>query len=82
MFLGAGHGDDDLELEPRELLAEAERLRTGIPPPATASGHDLCWQHPEIWGLLPEKIPPESPLAQVPARVDRYHPRGDQRLFP
>ena len=51
--------DDDLECKTREeLIAEIKRLRQGIREHRDASGHDLCWHHPQLWGLLPERIDP------------------------
>jgi hypothetical protein len=48
--------DDDLVLMTRnELLEEARKLRAGIRAHRDASGHDLCWHHPELWSLLPEQ---------------------------
>jgi hypothetical protein len=50
--------DDDLDgLSHAELIAEVKRLRAGIREHRDASGHDLCWHHPQLWGLLPEPIP-------------------------
>jgi hypothetical protein len=49
--------DDLLELSRDELVAEVMRLRAGIRAHRDNSGHDLCWHHPELWGLLPEPIP-------------------------
>ncbi len=50
--------DDDLtELSKDELVAEVKRLRAGIRAHRDASGQDLCWHHPQLWGLLPEPIP-------------------------
>jgi hypothetical protein len=50
--------DEDLErLSRAELVAEAKRLRAGIRAHRDSSGHDLCWHHPRLWGLLPEPIP-------------------------
>lgn len=50
--------DDDLSrLTKDELIAEVKRLRTGIRAHRDASGHALCWHHPQLWGLLPEPIP-------------------------
>jgi hypothetical protein len=40
-----------------ELIAEVVRLRNGIRAHRDSSGHDLCWHHPKLWGLLPEPIP-------------------------
>ena len=49
--------DDDLVTMNREqLIAEVKRLRGGIRKHRDASGHDLCWHHPQLWGLLPEPI--------------------------
>jgi hypothetical protein len=51
--------DDDLVAMGREeLLAEVKRLRAGIRVHRDSSGHELCWHHPELWGLLPEKVAP------------------------
>jgi hypothetical protein len=49
--------DDDLGGMSREaLIAEVKRLRAGIRAHRDASGHDLCWHHPQLWGLLPEPM--------------------------
>ena len=56
--------DDDLQgMSPDELRAEVLKLRTGIRHHRDSTGHALCWYHPELWGLLPEKV---SPQPQVP----------------
>lgn len=56
--------DEDLEQMTREqLVAEARRLRDGIRRHRDTSEHELCWHHPELWGLLPEKT---DPLPVVP----------------
>jgi hypothetical protein len=50
--------DTDLEtLTREELIAEVVRLRNSIRAHRDSSGHDLCWHHPQLWGLLPEPIP-------------------------
>jgi hypothetical protein len=57
--------DDDLaNLDRESLIAEVKKLRAGIRAHRDSSGHDLCWHHPELWGLLPEK---SDPLPSVPA---------------
>jgi 8-oxo-dGTP diphosphatase len=38
-------------------------LREGIRKHRDSSGHDLCWFHPELWNLLPEK---KNPTPDVP----------------
>lgn len=51
--------DDDLELMSREqLVAEVKRLRQGIRQHRDSTRHELCWHHPELWGLLPERTDP------------------------
>ena len=51
--------DDDLEgLSREELVREIGRLRAGIRAHRDSSGHDLCWHHPQLWGLLPERLTP------------------------
>lgn len=50
--------DEDLDgLRREQLVAEVKRLRAGIREHRDSSGHDLCWHHPQLWGLLPEPIP-------------------------
>jgi hypothetical protein len=57
--------DEDLELLDREaLIVEVKRLRAGIREHRDSTGQDLCWHHPKLWGLLPEK---SDPLPAVPA---------------
>ncbi|HKH49086.1 MAG TPA: hypothetical protein VKM72_30845 [Thermoanaerobaculia bacterium] len=59
--------DDDLEsLSREELLAEVKRLRAGIRVHRDSSGQELCWHHPQLWGLLPEKISPELAVPPWP----------------
>jgi hypothetical protein len=51
--------DADLETFDRTaLIAEISRLRAGIRAHRDSSGHDLCWHHPGLWGLLPEHVDP------------------------
>ncbi len=57
--------DQDLDQMSREqLVAEVKRLRGGIRGHRDSSGQDLCWHHPALWSLLPEK---SDPLPQVPS---------------
>jgi hypothetical protein len=59
--------DEDLELLTRdELLAEVKKLRAGIRRHRDSTGHELCWHHPELWNLLPEKIDPDLAVPAWP----------------
>jgi hypothetical protein len=56
--------DEDLEaLTREELLGEVRRLRAGIRQHRDSTGQELCWHHPQLWGLLPES---SDPLPAVP----------------
>lgn len=56
--------DADLEQMKREkLIAEVIKLRQGVRRHRDSTQHELCWHHPALWGLLPEKI---DPLPVVP----------------
>ena len=57
--------DEDLMgLDREALVREVRRLRDGIRQHRDSSEHELCWFHPELWSLLPEKT---DPLPTVPA---------------
>ena len=57
--------DEDLaEMTRDHLITEVKKLRQGIREHRDSSGHELCWHHPELWGLLPEKT---DPVPIVPA---------------
>jgi hypothetical protein len=57
--------DEDLAgLDREALVAEVKRLRAGIRAHRDSTGHELCWHHPQLWGLLPET---SDPLPPVPA---------------
>lgn len=51
--------DRDLDAMSRDdLLVEVRKLRAAIRKHRDATAHGLCWHHPQMWGLLPEKIDP------------------------
>lgn len=59
--------DEDLDsLGREELIAEVKRLRTAIREHRDSSGHDLCWHHPKLWGLLPERLTPDVAVPPWP----------------
>lgn len=56
--------DTDLtEMTREELVAEVIKLRQGIRKHRDSTGQELCWHHPALWSLLPEKT---DPLPEVP----------------
>jgi hypothetical protein len=51
--------DRDLDAMSRDdLLVEVKKLRAAIRKHRDATAHGLCWHHPQMWGLLPEKVDP------------------------
>ena len=58
--------DDLLDLDRDALAAEVKRLRRAIRTHRDASGHELCWHHPQLWGLLPEKVDPKIAVPEWP----------------
>jgi hypothetical protein len=62
--------DEDLsEMSREELVAEIKKLRQGIRQHRDSNRHELCWHHPALWGLLPEKTDPIPvvPELSIPA---------------
>ncbi|HYE21465.1 MAG TPA: hypothetical protein VEA69_23660 [Tepidisphaeraceae bacterium] len=76
--------DDDLEgLSREQLIAEVKRLRAGIREHRDASGHGLCWHHPQLWGLLPERTDPQPVVPEWPVFMRgciRYRQSLDEQL--
>ena len=76
--------DSDLALLSREeLLAEVKRLRAGIRAHRDSSGQELCWHHPALWGLLPERTDPSPVVPDWPAFLRgcvRYRQSLDEQL--
>jgi Glyoxalase/Bleomycin resistance protein/Dioxygenase superfamily len=56
--------DSDLQnMSLENLIAEVKKLRDGIRRHRDSTRHELCWHHPALWGLLPEKT---DPVPEVP----------------
>ncbi len=86
--------DDDVKkMDRAALVTEVKRLRAAIREHRDSSGHDLCWHHPRLWGLLPEgaaavPVVPEWPqflrgCIQYRESLDRQlpaAPRTDEEL--
>mgnify|MGYP006174059197 CR=1 FL=1 len=49
-------------------VSEKMSVEDGIREHRDSSGHDLCWHHPQLWGLLPESIDPQPvvPVDELP----------------
>jgi hypothetical protein len=63
--------DEDLEGMSREqLAAEVRKLRKGIRTHRDSKLHELCWHHPELWGLLPEKTDPVPVVPEWPQFIE------------
>jgi len=77
------HMDEDLNLLTREdLIAEVKKLRAAIREHRDSTKHELCWHHPQLWGLLPEKIDPEIAVPAWPQFLRgclRYRESLDQQ---
>jgi hypothetical protein len=51
--------DEDLDKMSRKaLIEEVKTLRAGIREHRDSTAHELCWHHPDLWALLPEKTEP------------------------
>jgi hypothetical protein len=76
--------DEDLDQLSREqLVAEVKRLRAGIRQHRDSSGHALCWHHPQLWGLLPERMTPQVAVPPWPKFLRgclRYRESHDREL--
>ncbi len=76
--------DEDLEAFSREqLISEVRRLRAGIRAHRDSTGHELCWHHPALWGLLPEPLRRDLVVPEWPQFLRgciRYRQSLDEQL--
>jgi hypothetical protein len=76
--------DTDLEQMTRDqLIAEVVRLREGIRAHRDSNWHELCWHHPQLWGLLPERTDPIPEVPHWPQFLEgclRYRQSLDKQL--
>lgn len=60
--------DSDLDdLSRDELIAELVKLRNAISAHRDSTGNELCWHHPALWNLLPEKSTASLVVPEWPA---------------
>ena len=75
--------DSDLDKMSRdELIKEVKKLRDGIRQHRDSQGHDLCWYHPALWRLLPEKTDPMPSVPEWPKFMEgcvRYRKSLDEQ---
>ena len=76
--------DEDIEQLTRdELITEIKKLRAGIRAHRDSTKHDLCWHHPQLWNLLPEKLDPQLAVPSWPEFLQgclRYRQSLDTQL--
>lgn len=76
--------DEDLQaLDRNALIEEVKRLRHAIRTHRDSTGHDLCWHHPQLWSLLPEKTDPQPAVPDWPQFMRgciRYRESLDRQL--
>lgn len=76
--------DHDLQsLSRDDLIHEVMRLRAGIRRHRDSTGHELCWHHPQLWGLLPEATDPMPEVPEWPQFLEgciRYRQSLDDQL--
>lgn len=58
--------EDVLQLTREELVEEIKKLRAGIREHRDSTGQALCWHHPKLWSLLPEKTDPKILVPEWP----------------
>ena len=82
--MGRASLDEDLNgLAREQLIAEVKRLRAGIRAHRESSGHELCWHHPALWGLLPEPLARRIAVPEWPQFLRgciRYRASLDEQL--
>jgi hypothetical protein len=57
---------DLADLDCDALMEQVNRLRAGIREHRDSFGHELCWHHPRLWGLLREKTDPQPSVPAWP----------------
>ena len=58
--------EDILQMNNEQLIEEIKKLRAGIREHRDSTGQELCWHHPKLWALLPEKTDPKILVPEWP----------------
>ena len=77
------HDADLAQFTREQLIEEVKRLRAGIRTHRDSTGHELCWHHPALWGLLPEGFTRELAVPNWPQFLRgciRYRQSLDEQL--
>lgn len=76
--------DADLDSKSRdELVLEVKKLRAAIREHRDSTVHELCWHHPQLWSLLPERTDPLPTVPEWPQFLRgciRYRESLDEQL--
>lgn len=76
--------DEDLEgMSREELIAQVKKLRQGVRSHRDSTGNELCWHHPDLWALLPERTDPAPTVPAWPQFLRgcvRYRQSLDEQL--
>ena len=75
--------EDIFQMSKEQLIAEIKRLRSGIREHRDSTGQGLCWHHPKLWGLLPEKTDPKILIPDWPEFMKgcvRYRQSLDENI--
>lgn len=75
--------EDLLSMSPDKLRDEVRKLRQGIRAHRDSTEHELCWHHPQLWGLLPEQTDPLPAVPEWPVFLRgclRYRQSLDEQL--
>ena len=65
-----------------QLFEEVQKLRQGIRRHRDSTLHELCWYHPDLWGLLPERTDPVPVVPEWPQFLEgclRYRRSLDEQ---
>ena len=58
--------EDIVQMSKDQLIEEIKKLRAAIREHRDSTGQQLCWHHPKLWGLLPEKTDPKILVPEWP----------------
>ena len=75
--------EDILQMTRDQLFEEIKKLRTAIREHRDSTGQSLCWHHPKLWSLLPEKTDPKILIPEWPEFMKgcvRYRQSLDEQI--